>query len=231
MRTRFERAPGVSFISIGIQPGFCRGVEIDNPSGSWLYIPSLETFIEPYTSGWSFGFPYEVAGIDILVPLTGPAGQVSTVQGDNVVVYLTDQQIPNAAGSPTSDHTFIETMQSAQLGFSTAIVFCRTIGALANTTIIVGVPNKRIRIVSLAAWVLKVGAFGFYTHYDSDADIAFYDNPATAVPLEFTIHRQRPFREVFIPGLDWSKGAPVESNGRSYFGDINVAVTGQYVLI
>lgn len=98
MRTRFERAPGVSFQAISLQTGYLRGVEIDNPSGSWLYIPSNETFIPPYTIGWTFGWPYDVAAFNIIAQ-NGPSGQLSTSAGDNVVVYLTDIELPTVAGT------------------------------------------------------------------------------------------------------------------------------------
>jgi len=101
MRTRFTQAPGVSFRAISLPTGPMRGIEIDNPSGAWLYIPSLETFVPPYIVGWSYSFPYQVSAIDIIAG-NGPAGQLGTAQGEAVVVYLTDEPTVTSEGSPTT---------------------------------------------------------------------------------------------------------------------------------
>lgn len=165
VRTRFTQAPGISFIAIATQVGPTRGIEIDNPSGSWLYIPSLETFIPPYTTGWAFGFPYDVASLDVLSKdrqPTGPAAQISTLQGDPVTIYLTDLQLDRkvgvaAAGSPSSDQNFITAFTpilSAQI-FGAATV--SGAGSSLPTIIIPAIANKRIRLYS---WGVTRGQTG-----------------------------------------------------------------------
>lgn len=88
MRTRFSQAPGVSFRGIGLQTGPCRGIEIDNGSGAWLYIPTLEVYVPPYTVDWAAIFPYDVASLDVIAG-NGPSGQKGTSKGDPVTVWLT----------------------------------------------------------------------------------------------------------------------------------------------
>lgn len=106
MRTRFEAAPGVSFRAIGLQTGFAYGVEIDNRSGSWLWMPSIETYVPPFTIGWALSFPYGIVSLDIIAGLNGPAGQVSTSEGESVIVYLVDTQgvVASSSGSPDPTH-------------------------------------------------------------------------------------------------------------------------------
>lgn len=172
MRTRFERAPGASFVAIGLQTGLAWGIEIDNPSGSWLYIPSLETFVPPYTIGWSMSFPYGVSSID-LVAQNGPAGQISTSEGSNVVVFLTDEKDavspspgshdPNApAGSPDYGAAFIDQSVEPQV----AVVQATQCAESVATTIfpVVGVAGKRIRIYEIDI------AYGLDTGTDKPMD-------------------------------------------------------------
>lgn len=97
MRQRFTAPAGSSLHGIGLQTGYALGIEIDNPSGSWLYIPTLETFIPPYTVGWSQAFPYAVASCDIIAG-NGPSGQVGTAQGDGITVYLSSTPVASSSG-------------------------------------------------------------------------------------------------------------------------------------
>jgi len=114
MRTRFTAAPGVSLPAIGLQTGYTHGIEIDNPSGSWLYVPSLETFCPPYTLGWSYTFPLAVSSVDIIAG-DGPSGQVGTIQGDPIIVYLTSYAVATSPGSPDPGAAFL-------VGFTPAII-------------------------------------------------------------------------------------------------------------
>lgn len=156
MRARFFQAPGVSFRAISLPGSQARGVEIDNASGSWLYIPSLETFIAPYTVGWSYGFPYGVSALDIIAG-TSPAGQVSTTQGDGVTVYLTDQETVSssgAAGSPDGGQPFV-TGFTPQI--SVVVGASGVVGGSTNVPIAGGVTGKRIRLRTLG---VSLGATG-----------------------------------------------------------------------
>lgn len=157
MRTRFFQAPGVSFRAISLPGSQARGVEIDNASGSWLYIPSLETFIPPFTVGWSYGFPYGVSALDIIAGAS-PAGQVSTTQGDGVTVYLTDQETPQssgAAGSPDTGAPFI-TGFTPQV--SVAVGATGVPGGTSGIAIAGAVAGKRIRLLTLTVALGSTGS-------------------------------------------------------------------------
>lgn len=133
MRTRFQQNAGVSFRAISLQTGPMRGIEIDNPSGSWLLIPSFETAIPPYTIGWSMSFPIDVAAIDIIAG-NGPSGQKGTSFGDPVVVYLHDlPDVFNSPGSQSPGAPFVTNLDNPeQIIFAT---FPITISAIAPVTV------------------------------------------------------------------------------------------------
>jgi hypothetical protein len=157
MRTRFTQPPGVSFLAIGLQTGFARGLEVDNPSGSWLYIPQVETSIPPYTLGWAFRFAYDVSSFDIIAGQS-PAGQVSTVQGDPVIVYLTDlADAPTADKIGASPPGFIEQF--------TPILAATTHCAPTPTTpgsqvLLAAIPGKRFRILTVNSQNTLGGGLG-----------------------------------------------------------------------
>lgn len=154
---RFFQLPGVSFVAIALQTGRANGIEIDNSSGSWLFIPSMETYIPPFTIGWSMDFPYAVTSVDIQAT-NGPAGQVSTTQGTGVTVYLFDDKvgsspgsadvagITRAGGSPDAGSAFIQ-------GFTPLIQRTNTVLIPYSTgfdaIIIAGTTGKRIRMRSV----------------------------------------------------------------------------------
>ena len=151
MRTRFTQAPGVSFRAIGLSTGIMRGLEIDNPSGSWLYIPSLETFVKPYIVGWSYSFPYDVAAIDIVAG-NGPAGQPGTAEGDPVVVYLTDEQVATSEGSPSLGDTFRPITTPVQNTFDTTTALQNPVGNTITLITAADALGKMVRVYSFRLW-------------------------------------------------------------------------------
>jgi hypothetical protein len=161
MRTRFFQLPGDSFISIGLQTGNARAIEIDNASGSWLLIPSMETYIPPYTIGWSMDFPYAVTSLDIIAGQNGPAGQISTNQGSGVTVYLTDGTVGSSPGSPDPNaprgSAGVDTTGGSVpfiSGFTGILSVESQVSVTANglliATLISPLPTERIRLLTLA---------------------------------------------------------------------------------
>lgn len=219
VRTRFTQLPGVSFVKIATQTGATRGVEIDNPSGSWLYIPSLETYIPPYTTGWAFGFPYDVASIDIIAGQS-PAGQVSTTQGDPVVVYLTSEQIADVAGGPAS---FIKTDQSSTQSIPSLSVNCKSSGS-GTVVLIPAVANQRIRITSLTFTSDGAG--------DTDIGISILSSPANLL-FSAIIPRRNPIFSPSLgsPGMDFPIGRPANVIGIGIWADGDCTITGQFLYI
>lgn len=158
MRTRFFANPGVDLLGIGLVTGYSTGIEIDNQSGSWLYIPTLETFVPPFTIGWSLSFPYAVASVDVLAQ-DGPAGQISTSEGTGVTVYLSDARVGASAGvpdlssrgaaaSPDYGSAFID--QSVEP--ATAVIQATTAIESAATVIfpVAGIANRRVRLYEIS---------------------------------------------------------------------------------
>lgn len=97
MRTQFINAPGVSFVDIGLPAGQARGIIIDNPSGSWLRLYPTFDYIPPYTLQWSRAFDGGVSSLRVMVE-NGPAGQLSSTEGDDVTVYLDSHPVSTSAG-------------------------------------------------------------------------------------------------------------------------------------
>jgi hypothetical protein len=146
MRTRFTADPGVSLPGIGLQTGMTRGIEIDNTSGSWLYIPSLETFVPPYTIGWAMTFPIAVSSLDINAG-NGPAGQLGTPAGDAITVYLTSYTVERAAGVPAPGTPFIPTTTATP-----QLPIYNNVGTGSGIVTVITPPaGRRIRIYTLIA--------------------------------------------------------------------------------
>lgn len=168
MRTRFFANPGVDLLGIGLVTGYSTGIEIDNQSGSWLYIPTLEAFVPPFTIGWSLSFPYAVASVDVLAQ-DGPAGQLSTSEGTGVTVYLSDANVGASAGvpdlssrgaaaSPDYGSAFIDQSVEPQ-----AVVTQATQCIESAATVIVpvaAVANRRVRIYEIS--------FGYAEDFGTD---------------------------------------------------------------
>lgn len=155
---RFFALPGVSLPAISMPGGSIRGVEIDNSSGSWLFIPSFETYIPPFTIGWSMDFPYAASSIDIIAGNPGPVGQSSTAQGNGVTVFLNNENVGSNAGGPDPSAP----TQGTQAGTGTEVIGLSiepSFQAQTDSVPIAGVsilevdpgPTKRVRVYSLRA--------------------------------------------------------------------------------
>lgn len=235
MRTRFFQLPGVSFVSIGLQTGLTKGIEVDNSSGSWLYIPSLETFVPPYIIGWSYDFPYGVSSIEI-VPQDGPAGQVSTKQGTGVTVYLSDASVGlssgspdlaaiGAAGSPDPGQRYIEgfTPQlnaALQLNSKTVPV---------DTAFIAAVTGKRIRLRTLLAHFLPpsfvLGPIGS----DSPMLVGINTTPAVSFPLNILLNSDHPSDfQTWDSGFDWPIDQGITVSAQGIWANNTLAITATY---
>jgi len=198
MRTRFTQDPGVSFRAISLPTGPMRGIEIDNPSGSWLYIPSLETFVPPYIVGWSYSFPYDVTAIDIIANQDGPAGQPSTSDGDPVIVFLTDESIATSEGTPAPGKE-VRPLTTPVLNLYSEIEV-----PYANSTITLisaaSVLGKMVRIYGFRFWYsINLSAIGGVSR-NIDTAVSWWlrGTPTGAAPFDFdefiggTISREHP---------------------------------------
>jgi hypothetical protein len=132
---------------IGADAGrFVAGVILDNPSGSWLtlVVGGATYYIAPYTMQWIKRIDPPAADVTSLTfAAAGPAGQVSTLAGDQVTLTLLDQP-------PDKPDT------SAFIGGFTPVLFNQTaVGQLvrvsiANLNVIntAGIANRRMRLLS-----------------------------------------------------------------------------------
>lgn len=225
MRTRFTAAPGDDLRAISLPGSFIRGVEIDNPSGSWLYVPAFETFIAPYTLGWSTSLPHDASSIDILAQ-DGPAGQISTAQGSPIVVYLTDTSIGSNSGSPDPGAGFIAGFTPTLVASITQQV--PTFAGLA-TTIVPGVAGRRIRVLSLTASVF-ISSIGLGVG-DSSIGFAVQDTFATVTIVVGAVHRLSPYISNYPGGIDLPIDAGIDLSASVAFAAevLNLSITYQVI--
>ncbi len=181
MRVRFTAPPGISLRGIGLQSGEAHGIEVDNPSGSWLYIPSIESFVPPYTLGWSATLTVGAASVDIIAQ-AGPAGQVSTQTGDPVIVTLSTEPVASSPGSPDTGHAFVNREQQPEFIYIRSSTTASD-AILKNTDGFFDGINRRTRLykVSLFARSTIDGAFPRLTRevqarcYIDDLSGTFFD--------------------------------------------------------
>lgn len=108
MHVQFLIQPGQSLIDASLPAGETRSVRIDNPSGSWLQLFPTYDWVAPYTLGFARTFDNAVSSITVRAS-DGPAGQISTTDGDAVRVILDSRAGANSAGSSQSGgDAFIE---------------------------------------------------------------------------------------------------------------------------
>lgn len=237
MRTRFFQLPGVSFVAIGLQTSQARGIEVDNSSGSWLYIPSLETFVPPFTIGWSYDFPYAVSGVDIHAAIESPAGQISTLQGDGVTVYLTDGAVgtsggvddvagrarAGAASSPGTGVPFIEgftPVLGAEQGNTATLAF------VDNLAFVAAIPGKRFRILTGSAMYIHGVTNGV-----SPVHVSLHDG-SDSVQVDLRVTPDHPTDTQLYPlGLDFPVSQSIVYSLWSLFAfeEINVNMTYQVI--
>lgn len=127
-----------------------KGIQIDNPGGSWLYVVSENEYCPPYTIGWAIPLTYEQSSITVRSG-NGPSDQVGTNQGDDWRLTLFDEDVSPSAGVP---HQFIE--KFTPNSFSVASLIDVTVnGSPATVLTIAAVANKRLRIKTV-----NIGTFG-----------------------------------------------------------------------
>lgn len=180
-------------------------IRIDNPSGSWLKIPQDDTFIPPYTVGYVHNFPTTLASLDVLFS-NGPAGQVSTRQGDTLTLEIDSSNSAENLGVTT----FIQNFTPLVVG-TLALSVPYTNGA--SGVVLAAVANKRYRIHTI-----DVTLGGFYAvpppqiAYDSGIHYFFFASVTATTLLVGRLNgvTHPSFQHIFSEGLD----LPV-SNGLS----------------
>lgn len=124
------------------------GIRIDNPSGSWLALPD-GTFVPPYTLGFGHSFQPMLSRIDVLFS-AGPAGQLSTQQGDKPTVVIYSEPVGEAPGVPSGQGTaFIQQFTPIQV--ASVLSLLATLNG-ASQTIVAATANKRIRMHTFSVY-------------------------------------------------------------------------------
>lgn len=91
--------PGASLESY-IPPGldYIRGIQIDNPSGTWIWIEAAKAWVPPYTINWGMTLPSAQQSITIRTG-NGPAGKLGTTTGSAITVTLWNVSVPDSLGT------------------------------------------------------------------------------------------------------------------------------------
>lgn len=215
MQVQFTSPPGVGLISKSLPNGEpIRGIVINNPSGSWLYVVSERQYVPPYTDGWSMPTSYEQSSISINANV-GPAGQVSTIQGDPWTLILYSDPVDLSSGGPID--SFIKgftPIVSSLLGGGGGIIV-PTLANLAGTWI-AAIPNHRIRILTISVSYIANGIFPGTN--ESPLELVLIDS-ITNNPVQFfgLNVEQRMQAAVFSSGLDLSPSARLDYQTHAYW--------------
>lgn len=73
------------------------GIQINNPSGSWLRVETVEQYVPPYTNGWQYPLIPMQANATVRF-VDSPSGSKSVLQGSPPQVTLFDEQLPPSEG-------------------------------------------------------------------------------------------------------------------------------------
>lgn len=148
MQIEFTAAPGTSLLAKSLPNGhMIKGIQIDNPSGNWLYVVSEQVFCPPYTIGWAIPTTYDQSSVNVEARLIGPANQTGSNQGENWRLNLFDVEVSPSAGVP---YQFILGYTPVLRATSTFQATTTGQGGAVFTTLIAAIANKRIRLLTAA---------------------------------------------------------------------------------
>lgn len=184
------------------------GITVDNPSGSWLFIPQDGTFVPPYTLDFAHSFNPTLSRVDVLFQ-DGPSNQVSTIEGDPPLVRIYDRAVAEAAGVTSgAGSAFIR-------GFTptvnvTAGVVLAGIGSAGIA--VLGVFGKRWRLRSYSMHKSFNGILGAQAH---DTPIAFALTDGLNTLVQVYLSNDHPMESLSFGegGIDWPVSADINWNG------------------
>lgn len=171
MQIAFTASPGTSLTSKSLpNASWIRGIQIDNPSGNWLYVVSEQLFCPPYTIGWAIPLSYDQSSITVEARLTGPASQIGSNQGEDWSLTLFDEaQSPNA-GTP---YQFVEHF-TPTLTATSGTIFAGLNGVNFPATLLTlpAIVTKRYRVKTIL--ITKSGDATALFNINSGATTLFY---------------------------------------------------------
>lgn len=204
------------------------GLTIDNPSGSWLYIPADNTYIPPYTLGFAHSFAPTLSSIDILFA-NGPAGQVSTRLGDPPMAYIYDTPVAESAGQVSSaGASFVQGFTPVQTATLLQVV---SPGGLLQVTLASGIANRRHRLLTFAANLLGMSAAYDDLLEPAPAHIFVSTTPGTTKFSGLLTPAVPNFAQVFPAGLDCEIGALIAISMVVYYATVQIDSTITYQTI
>jgi hypothetical protein len=203
------------------------GITIDNPSGSWLYIPQDHTFIAPYTLGFAHSFAPTLSRIDIRFA-NGPAGQVSTQQGDPPTAYIYDTPVGESAGQVSTAGAAFITQFTPVLTVNNPLVLATFTGTTG--TLLVAIANQRYRVLTIDVSRAPGNPAG-----DSGAGYTIRDGIAPGTfddKVNGQISKESPTSHHLYPaGMDMTVGRGVSYTANGDFSDTTLAVSMTYQVI
>lgn len=209
MNQQFTIAAGSSANSIALPGGNpINSIQIDNASGSWLYIVSEKTYCPPYTNGFVLVLSYSQASITILSQ-AGPSGQQSTSVGDPWTVIIdTDDTVTPSQGYPYVN----KSGQPEWTSFAESFNNATTRGSLTS---IVPSATQRVRVLSIqmlgAAPVSSSNANIRNLH---EININLFYQPSTIITVGLLwVGQNKPVDMlVYNPPLDLPVGQALQGN-------------------
>lgn len=146
-----------------------RGARIDNPSGSWLYIPEITDYVPPYTFGWQRNITNGILKFSVIFR-DGPAGQLSTLAGNAPELDIYDVQIPDAEGVP-----FQSRQEQPEIRAVQASVDMTAASGNVTTNLLGGSSTQRVRV--FGCWIRNLSVDAPGNRLTEIVDVFFQENP------------------------------------------------------
>jgi hypothetical protein len=221
MKRPYTANPGVNLVSISLfNATGIKGVEVDNPSGGWLYIVELKDYVPPYTLAWARTLEYTGTSLNVNYGIS-PAGQVSTTQGDPYTVTLYDEPITDSAGVPAPGQ-FISNFTPPTGVFSNAANV--NTNSIFSVQIAPAVAGRRYRVTSFGVTRWSQGTTNaidspFWVELATDAA---GNNPKYRRGIA---QNEKGIGEAWAPGLDFEVGLALRLNMQADWADVQVRYT------
>ncbi len=136
----FTTPVGTDLVAIALSGEHIAGIQIDNPSGSWLRVTGIEQYVPPYVTGWGYPVSPIAASLSVLFT-TSPSGTPSELVGGPVVVRLYGEPVPASAGQASGAE---QSQSPVGATAKIASVVATAIEAGQSTIVVPKVMGKRI---------------------------------------------------------------------------------------
>jgi hypothetical protein len=108
---------GVDLVSASGLAWEVAGINIDNPSGSWLLVKGIEQYVPPYTNGWQYPLIPQQASVTVRF-VDSPSGSQSSLIGDPPVVTLYNEPVGPSQGFPSGAGARVSIVPLSQVAFA-----------------------------------------------------------------------------------------------------------------